>query len=117
MHARGKAVEIAHVPVPLADTGLVGGQRWRRFGYFGVALERNFLPSAAIASGGVRIFARHGSPLTRPRFLPAAVIADSDADPPLGEVRHGGATALGEDAARGARACPVGVATSGAGDI
>src|SRR6516165_2180312 len=63
------------------------------------------MPSAAIASGGARVFARHGSPaLTRSRCLPATVIANGDADPPLGELRHDGTVAAANNAAPGALA-------------
>jgi hypothetical protein len=90
----------------------------RRLGYFGIGgdVAIDFLPSAAIASGGVRVFARHGSPaLTRSRCLPATVVSNGDADPPLGELRHNGTVAAANNSAAGALADPVELAPLGEG--
>src|SRR5262249_25094368 len=67
----------------------------------------------ATAPDGRRFSAAHSR--ARPRFLPAAIIADSDADPPLGELRHDGAAARGENAAAGALADAVEGAPLGEG--
>src|SRR5262249_55195474 len=67
----------------------------------------------ATAPDGRRFSAAHSR--ARSRFLPAAIIADSDTDPPHGELRHDGATARGENAAAGALADPIEFAPLGEG--
>src|SRR5262249_22630409 len=67
----------------------------------------------ATAPDGRRFSAAHSR--ARPRFLPAAIIADSDADAPLGELRHDGAVAAANNAAAGALADPVEFAPLGEG--
>jgi len=47
--------------------------------------------------------------------LPATVISDGDADPPLGELRHNGATGCFDDAAACALADSVELAPLGEG--
>jgi len=77
-------------------------------------LPKQIITSAvlgATALDGRRFSAAHSR--ARPRFLPAAIIADSDADPPLGELRHHWAARCFDDAAAGALADPVDFAPLG----
>src|SRR5262245_66087573 len=69
--------------------------------------------AGATARSGRRFSAAHSR--AGPRFLPTAIIADSDADPPLGELRHDGATRCFDDAAACALADSVELAPLGEG--